>query len=589
MGFRKFYVFFVLVCIPVWSGVNITSNPSGYEIKNNSLKVLVERKGGKITFIEYRNKKFNNIIIFDNRTFPGIGKFKLSEAIFKGEIVEGKGISLKYDIKKEDNRFLYGITVEKIITLLPSGSGIKIDLILKNNSDRFRKPGLVVENRKLKYPSFMFPSVKGVKTIKDTYRTFPLQNITGGWCGFSLNKAGVIFIFDYGNTSNFQVDLKNGRLKWQFDRVKIPPEKKVKFSTFIVFIDSINGTVFASPYIICRIKKNKDKITNFFEQSFYLLNKPLKVKTELIEWESGKVIKTENFENNKGLPLSNDITFPDSLKKHLLVKNYGKAGKIRFKCEKFFREDYPVYPEYKIIPPLKNRKIPKPENIQITGKKRVLLLKGLYYDTYKIEEAIKKIRNVEVEESYFYDRGYILNGTALTYFPNSYEKMFNFKLVIMGDIDGNCIGEEGRTYLKGFVESGGNLLVFGGPYSFGEGRIEGTYIEEILPVRVKEIFDLKKETGKIEKTKDCPGWIKWNKKNGGVVIWSHNVEIKKNAHIWLKSGGKPFLITSKYGKGNVFVFTGTNLGVAPEGEKGFWETEQWINMLSEIINYLLEN
>lgn len=580
---------FIFITFSLFADVEITATNYGFDIKNDDLKVLIDREGGKIKGIEFKDFKLENITIFENRIFPKTGEFDITKAIFKEEVLKGKGVRLIYEISESENKFLYGLVFEKIITILPRGSGIKIDIILKNNSDKIKKPGVVVENRKLPSSYFIYPSSNGIKKIEELYDIYSLNNLVEGWCGFSFEKKGLIFLFDYGNTSGFKVDLKIGKLEWQFDRISIPPGKEVIFSTFLIFMENISDVVYASPYLICGIKRDKNKIINFFQQSFYTLNIPFEVETELIEWENRKMIKSERFKNNNGLPAEYIIFLPDNFNKHLLLKTSVKSENVNLKFERFFEENYPVYPEYKIIQPLKNKKIPFPGNLKITEERKILFLKGLYYDGYKIEEVLKRIEGVEIKESYFTDKGYIYNGSSLTYFPDSYEEIFKFKLIIMADIDGNSIGDEGRTYLKGFVENGGNLIVFGGPYSFGRGRFEGTYIEEILPVKIREICDLKMEIEKIEKTEKCPFWIKWNSEKGGVVIWSHIFDLKKGAEVWLKSGKNPFLIFSKYGNGKVFVFAGTNLGIAPQGKKEFWETDEWLNLLYGIIEYALKN
>ena len=97
----------------------------------------------------------------------------------------------------------------------------------------------------------------------------------------------------------------------------------------------------------------------------------------------------------------------------------------------------------------------------------IYLLKGLYYNYYKVEEAAK-IMGLPVRVSYFNQTGGVTSLKPA--FPEDIESLASTRLFMLADVDSESLGFRGRQILEKAVrENGAGLLVFGEFFAFGGG------------------------------------------------------------------------------------------------------------------------
>ncbi len=63
------------------------------------------------------------------------------------------------------------------------------------------------------------------------------------------------------------------------------------------------------------------------------------------------------------------------------------------------------------------------------------------------------------------------------------DQLTQFKIVILGDLDAESLGDARATALLKFVEDGGSLVLLGGPKAWGAAGFAGTALTKLLPVR----------------------------------------------------------------------------------------------------------
>ena len=74
-------------------------------------------------------------------------------------------------------------------------------------------------------------------------------------------------------------------------------------------------------------------------------------------------------------------------------------------------------------------------------------------------------------------------GLAGRGFPEDAETLFDYDVVVLGDIEARFFAQEQLELMREFVRKrGGTLFLLGGPHSFSEGKYEDTLIEGLLPV-----------------------------------------------------------------------------------------------------------
>ena len=248
---------------------------------------------------------------------------------------------------------------------------------------------------------------------------------------------------------------------------------------------------------------------------------------------------------------------------------------------------------YHLKPPRKVKKFDKPDFAKVSrpapDKFKCLVVFGLYTQILNIDDALAGGKDKGGHAVEFTWANCPPN--AIETFPGSYDELFGYNAVVLSDVNFKAIGDTGFEMLCDYVEQGGNLLVTGGPYAFGNGEFGGSRFLEVLPATLSGPFDLK-WAGKGKSWDLKPEDIK-NPLLKGVsfdqkpeVFWQHFVTPKKGAEVVLTAGGKPVLILGKYGKGKVAVLTLSPTGVAEEGEKAWWDWNGWPPLMKNLFGWM---
>ncbi len=219
----------------------------------------------------------------------------------------------------------------------------------------------------------------------------------------------------------------------------------------------------------------------------------------------------------------------------------------------------------------------------------ILILQGLYHEFFKISEAVKVLGKSEVRTSQF--SALANDRSTLNYFPESYNELMDYDVIVMADIDTQCFGGRGRggQMLKSFVRKGGGLLILGGPYAYGQGDYKS--IDEIIPYVVGGPFDIQRIKGpgiiNPKGSSSIVEGISW--KETPICLYRHNLQAKPGAQTVLVCDGKPFLVTYQYGKGKIAALSGTVYGQAPVGQVAFWDWKQWPLLMGNTLKWLAGN
>ena len=220
------------------------------------------------------------------------------------------------------------------------------------------------------------------------------------------------------------------------------------------------------------------------------------------------------------------------------------------------------------------------------GKKTrsVLLLEGLGFERWGLQAALKG-QGLSIQESEFMKRRI---ATCVQYFPATLHEAQQFDLIVLGAVDAFALSQEGVAILKDYVRSGGSLLVLGGLYSYGGGRFEEFGLNEMLPLRVKNTFDLVCPAGKAAWQPAV--WSAVIGENGtppslGKVAWTHDVGVAPDAVVWIRIGERPLVAASALERGRIVSVAVTSLG-DEAGDGAFWQRPAWGRTLDKIVRWL---
>lgn len=209
---------------------------------------------------------------------------------------------------------------------------------------------------------------------------------------------------------------------------------------------------------------------------------------------------------------------------------------------------------------------------QAETPRQVLALRGLWYDLYQCDTAFAALGGARIVNIWHSPQG--ISGP----FPSTGKEMARFDLVVIANINGASLKPEQKARIKEFVEQGGAVLMLGGYYAFGA-EYHGTELEEIAPVEFSAGRDLV----------SVPNGELISPAKAGAqprIYWRHDVRPKPSSSVVLSANGQPLLITGKFGKGRVAVFSGSVMGHPPAGQLPFWEWPQWRDVLAETIAWL---
>jgi uncharacterized membrane protein len=237
--------------------------------------------------------------------------------------------------------------------------------------------------------------------------------------------------------------------------------------------------------------------------------------------------------------------------------NTAKAGDNALYADRIKIETIERYTDAKLAAWNPLEKLADLRTPQGAAPRKVLQVKGLFWQQYDLAKATT------------HDNCYNL-------YNHDYAALYAYDAVVLTDFDLVNTDYAARKRLCDFVADGGRLVVLGGPKTLGYGRMAHTYLEEMLPVVLKNDHEVVKCEPPLPlgptAGKAYPG--------DPALFWLHDVTPRPAATALAYAGTHPVAFARPFGKGKVFVFTGTVLG---EGEKPFWASTAWTALLKRMV------
>lgn len=339
------------------------------------------------------------------------------------------------------------------------------------------------------------------------------------------------------------VDLKaeNGKARfaiWDFTGKSFKVAKKIISEEAPVVVKNMKKVNWLPSSISSfDIEKEREKIRKL-EEKIGRKKEEIREQLALLEKNYSEVLKGENF-------IENEIKFRD---------NFLKYSILLWQAEKPFRE-----------------------------KIRTLILAGLFYNTWKIEEIAKSTWGKENVKCGYHNYARWA-GHSISYFPSTMKEMINYDVVVLANISPEPLSEKKQKMLLEFVNLGGGLLILGGYYGYAE-NWKNSPLYSLFPVIIEKKFNLlpNKEIGEVQLTEKGIKYLGKIDKPLGMVSWRNDVKVKSSAEILATAGNNPFLVMSKEGKGRVMAIVS---GVIGEGKLPFWSSPGWEEFLKRVLLYL---
>jgi uncharacterized membrane protein len=174
------------------------------------------------------------------------------------------------------------------------------------------------------------------------------------------------------------------------------------------------------------------------------------------------------------------------------------------------------------------------------------------------------------------------------YFPPDYATLFKYDAVLMTAGDGRRIQATGRRMLRDYVKCGGGLVVLGGYSSFGKGRDQSSWLEEIMPVSLDSPWDLApvRNTALKGRETGVPECLLFPANWKPQALWIQQATPKPGATVAWTLDGKPALVFGRYGNGWVVAVLATNLGKPADEANLFFKTPEWPTILANTLKWV---
>lgn len=463
--------------------------------------------------------------------------------------------------------------------------------------------------------TYFRPGDVGIAAEQETsaYRHTPgppevcyVKHPVAGWTATvdSQAQTGFVFLMDYGDMSWLYNCVGMSTTEWMYERAVLPPGKTWRTQYVIRPFAGLTSVAHAGSNSIVALAPAEKP--DALDVKFSLLRSTADVtggtlKVEIVNLITGAKFAAPDFRFDAltEQPIEHTVTRPGPLLQQVVVRaelsftradgstaqekfEYFYGGRLDFSGKNLRLDMTPIY----IIPsPPRQRRYLKPDLIALVPHDgfNVVWVQGMFYDRYGIDGALRRIPGASAIESVPYG-GLLSEG--LKDFPMSYDEMLRQDVVVLADAAATAFDDATAERLKDFVEAGGGLLVFGGPWSLGKGGYRGTKVGKLLPVETVGAGDFRLAPAalRLEKRDSVLAGLPWAEQPRCYVI--QEVKPRDGVEIWLRCGDYPAMIAGKVGKGRVAVVSLVPMGDPGANEMPWWNWPHWPEALAKCLQWL---
>ncbi len=520
------------------------------------------------------------------------------------------------------NQMLQGLELEKTVTVCAGSPAIDVKIRVTNTEKKGRLFGYWMQNNFFadgdrENDVHMKPGPRGIGTAIKGDRADEFGNLNMEWersptAGFTAtvdkkSGKGFVFLVDYNELMWLYNCIDYYTTEYQFDKVALPAGKVWATDIRAVFLRNTERVSYASGAMTYSVKcdEKPDSLgITYALQSNDGKKKSVEISFKARELISGVEYKSEPQKIDVEPLQQKTIAFsrPEKFDEQIVitteskVSEDGKAvtndsfetffgGNLGFAGQNRTLEGQPIY---SMKGPAKTKKIIKPDSFQklVDKKLKILFIKGptgFDFITPAARDMKAELVSAEVKGGGSFP-------PYVSFFPIDYEELMSFDVIVLMDVSAEAIGVADLEKIKDFVEAGGSLLVFAGPYSFAGGDYAGTYLEKMLPVEVGKPFSIRKAADplivfdpKFEKSAVFEGI---NLEDKVACPYYMALKVKDGAEIYSTCDKQPLIIAGKYSKGKTVVMLMTHYGQAAEGSVPYWQWKDYMLLNENILRYL---
>jgi len=212
---------------------------------------------------------------------------------------------------------------------------------------------------------------------------------------------------------------------------------------------------------------------------------------------------------------------------------------------------------------------------------------GLGNHRMRIPQAIELIEGCNLEIGYCCGRD--VNGYGLTDFPYDYERLFQNRVLIIGNSQAKEFRAIGASILLPWLKDGGGLVITGGENAF-DFELEQHEINRYFPI-VPKRQNLRKQPQQLQPpdVAEHPIFEGVSFADPPWLLYVHDVEIKPDAdtRVLMRAGGYPFIVEQRTGDQITMAVACNHFGTEEElgGRRHLRNWDQWPKLFANIVEY----
>ena len=618
-------VILLLACMPVFAATarEEKSATGGrlFVLENAVLKVAFDLDHGA-RIVNYTYAPFKENLIYD----PGSNGGMLMDHVWE-QIWPGEFLSRKYDGEIVNagpgdavvrvwttgvGDTIKGIRLERTLTLAGDARLLHCRVALQNTAADGRVTGYWSQN------NLFFRGAKdGVRWYREGTRgvvkTGPnewpwnVDDSIAGWNGAAdeVVPGGVMFLMDYNDLWQTYDNTYAITTEWFYDKVAIPAGKTWTTDIDIIPSKGNHGYRYGGKTVVANFLVAEEpgglKITHELTQGVCPLTDvtvktkawglktdwKVEAETKLAKLDESVAVLPVKLTGTGAMPVGIEVTVtgttPDGKTASATYSDY-YGGIIGVNNDPFSMQ-----PFLKFERPPKQKVYLKPDVIAYTpnAKPRILYLRGIWHQQFRIDEALKaQFPDAEVKSGWLRASPV---GLGFSYFPADYPSLMSYDLIVLANIPGEPLDLVGQEMLADYLQAGGNALLLGGDRAYGQGHFTNTNLLAAMPIDFGGAYNWRKLANGALKAVDSPvtKGVTFGAKD--MVYYSHLCTPKKGATVAVTAGDRPILVLGSTPKGgHVACVLATPFGDAPAGETAFWDAPAWNTLMQNTVNWLVK-
>ena len=524
------------------------------------------------------------------------------------------------------SKLLSNITLRRTVTLKSGQPFFRFDFEFINNDRYAKRPTFWAHNSSVittdGQESVLRPSARGVMEMRGPFGTSTsgedyIRDFNKGWSARICRerREGIVYLMDYDYTEMLY-NCGTSTTEWMYDGILSLKTEPWKGRVYILPMIGLSGVDYANEYFICELKPQREDgrlklqffVTSSFEAAarvifnaeveYDLLGsevqrlkfKPVAVDGLSIQPVRGAAEVALDATDPLVFNISAFVELPDGTMKPFKFQSYYPGEYDSGQGINTHRDGTPVRLLDRAV---RRPRVPEcPVGLKIDRNAlNVFGVLGLGSHRMGIPAAMALVENGRFDIGYCSGRDSY--GYGLTDFAYDYERLFEYRALILGNSQAKEFRAIGASVLLPWLKAGGGLVITGGESAFTF-EFRDHEINPYFPI-VPKSDNIRKEPLQLQppEVEDHPIFRGLDLSKLPWLLYCHDIQLKPhgNARVLMRIGEYPFIVENRTGDQITMVVAGNHFGTEEElgGKRHLRHWKQWPGLFANIVRYAGED